>query len=120
MEKDNPEIAARTERDEILRALSELEGWFDERMTTLKDLHTYIQHGLQSGRISGRKKEATSKNYLTPRMIATLVVDRNQMSRVLMSMDLRRKQLDRRLHELNSLLEKKTDDENGSELKKTA
>ncbi|NBW81878.1 hypothetical protein EBR21_08995 [bacterium] len=97
--------SAQAEKEDIQLALRELEAWFAERLGTLKGLQTYIQDGLQSGRISARRKDGTSKKYLSPRMIATIGVDGNQMSRALMTIDLRRKQLLKRLEELERILD---------------
>ncbi|MEN9824849.1 MAG: hypothetical protein RI953_594 [Pseudomonadota bacterium] len=105
MQKSDLSKSAQAEKEDIVQALNELEAWFDERVKTMKGLQKYIQDGLQSGRISARRKDGTGKKYLSPRMIATLVVDGNQMSRGLMTIDLRRKQLNNRLKELERILE---------------
>ncbi|MEN9809691.1 MAG: hypothetical protein RLZZ488_1258 [Pseudomonadota bacterium] len=106
MEKNvsSEEIAA--ERDELLRALKELEFWNAERVERFRKLQTDIQKGLRSGRITECRKEGTGKRYLTQRMIATLGVDHKLGLRVLLMMNIRKRQMETRLNALNLLLGK--------------
>jgi hypothetical protein len=97
---------AKAEREEVTRALEELESWLSERRQTFLSLQRYMQLGLRTGRITARAKNLNrDARYMSHRMIATLGVEGNQLIRTMMIMDLRRQQLKKRLQEIDELLE---------------
>ena len=104
MEKNVSSVEVAAERDELLRALGELEFWYSDRVDRFRKLQSDIQKGLRSGRITECRKEGTGKRYLTQRMIATLGVDHKLGLRVLLMMNIRKRQMETRLGELNRLL----------------
>lgn len=130
MKNDVSSVEAAAERDELVRALGELEFWYTDRVDRFRKLQTDIQKGLRSGRITEFRKEGTGKRYLTQRMIATLGVDHKLGLRVLLMMNIRKRQMEARLGVLNRLLEESggatgTDPQgdslgNSSELEKSA
>lgn len=104
LKNDVSSVEAAAERDELVRALGELEFWYSDRVDRFRKLQTDIQEGLRSGRITECRKEGTGKRYLTQRMIATLGVDHKLGLRVLLMMNIRKRQMETRLSELNILL----------------
>lgn len=104
LEKNVSSVEVAAERDELLRALGELEFWYSDRVDRFRKLQSDIQKGLRSGRITECRKEGTGKRYLTQRMIATLGVDHKLGLRVLLMMNIRKRQMETRLGELNRLL----------------
>jgi hypothetical protein len=104
LEKNVSSVEVAAERDELLRALGEFEFWYSDRVDRFRKLQSDIQKGLRSGRITECRKEGTGKRYLTQRMIATLGVDHKLGLRVLLMMNIRKRQMETRLGELNRLL----------------
>lgn len=101
MNNKRPESDTSNEREEIQRALSELDTWLAERRNSFMSLQKFIQLGLQSGRLTECRKREIAKKHLTPRMIATLWVNENQLIRAMLLLKLRKKQLEKRLAELD-------------------
>ncbi|MEY4065262.1 MAG: hypothetical protein RIR26_1470 [Pseudomonadota bacterium] len=96
-------VGAAAKAEELRRTLNELKAWALERQKALRDINNFIQNSLASGKLTEKKDMNSKQNYLSKRMIATLELDSSQIKRSLCFMRIRKRELEKELHDCEEL-----------------